>query len=139
MLARNYCIKISLLVWISVKELFIFYNTIENKKNLAICLTEHYNAFIFLWKLTFSFFYFNCFLAALDAVAINIEENGIKPEKICFKWQDLISQGRSSDWDVVLVGDILYDEGFAGLAMEWLVRAKEKWGRGKDFRPPELF
>lgn len=49
------------------------------------------------------------------AIALNAEANGVAVEPIS---RDLI--GEAGDWDVILAGDILYEQGLAARVITWL-------------------
>lgn len=59
---------------------------------------------------------------AVCAIALNAEANGVAVEPVR---RDLI--GEAGDWDVILAGDILYEQGLAARVIAWL---EAEQGRG---------
>lgn len=58
------------------------------------------------------------------AIALNAEANGVAVEPVS---RDLI--GEAGDWDIILAGDILYEQGLAARVIAWL---EAEQARGVD-------
>lgn len=58
---------------------------------------------------------------AVAAIAINAEANGVS---VRARHGDLI--GQDEGWDVVLAGDVCYEQGMAARVIEWLARLQKR-------------
>lgn len=75
---------------------------------------------------------------AVCAIALNAEANGVAIEPVR---RDLI--GEAGDWDVILAGDILYEQGLASRVVTWLEAEQARGIRvligdpGRSYMPRE--